>query len=47
MRNLTKAQFRRWVVRFVELCIYMVIMSVGCVATALAIGAALKALGVG
>ncbi len=47
MCRLTKAQFRRWVVRFIELCIYMVIMSVGCVATALVISAALKALGVG
>ena len=45
--RMTKAARRRWIVRFIELCIWMVIMSVGCVATALAISACLKALGVG
>ena len=44
---MTKAVFRKWVVRFIELVICMIIMSVGCVITALAVGAALRLLGVG
>ena len=44
---MTKAKYRRWVVRLIELCICMVVMSVGCVITALIISACLKALGVG
>ena len=43
---MTKAQFRRWVVRFIELVICMIIMSAGCVVTALAVSAALRLLGV-
>lgn len=45
--RMTKAARRRWIVRFVELCFWMVVMSVGCVFTALAISACLKWLGVG
>jgi len=45
--RMTRAARRRWIVRFVELCFYMVVMSCGCVVTALAISACLRALGVG
>jgi len=45
--RMTRAMRRRWIVRFVELCFYMVVMSCGCVVTALAISACLRALGVG
>ena len=45
--HISKATRRRYIIRFVELCFYMVIMSVGCVVTALAISACLRALGVG
>lgn len=45
--RMTKATRRRWIVRFAELCIYMIVLSCGCVAVALAISACLKALGVG
>ena len=44
---MTKAQYRRWVVRFVELVICMIVMSVGCVATALVVSWCLRILGVG
>lgn len=44
--RMTKATRRRWVIRFVELCFYMAVMSVGCVVTALVISACLKFLGV-
>ena len=44
--RMTRAARRRWIVRVVELCVYMVIMSVGCVAVALAISACLRAMGV-
>ena len=44
---MTKVQFRRWVVRFVELVICMVIMSIGCVCTALVVSWCLRLLGVG
>ena len=47
LSRMTKAMRRRQIVRFVELCFWMVILSVGCVATALAISACLKLLGVG
>ena len=45
--RMTKSTRRRYIVRFVELCFWMVVMSVGCVVTALAISACLRALGVG
>lgn len=45
--RMTKAARRRMIVRFIELCIYMTIMSAGCVATALTISGLLKLLGVG
>ena len=45
--RVSKAARRRWIVRFIELCFYMVVMSVGCVLTALAISEVLKWLGVG
>ena len=45
--RMTKAMRRRWIVRYIELCFYMVVMSVGCVVTALAISAFMKWLGVG
>lgn len=45
--RMTKAARRRQIVRFIELCFWMVILSVGCVATALAISACLRLLGVG
>lgn len=45
--RMTKATRRRWIVKFIELCVCMVIMSVGCVVTALVISACLKFLGVG
>ena len=44
---MTKVQFRRWVVRVVELCICMAILSVGMVAVAYFVGGCLKLLGVG
>lgn len=44
--RMTRAMRRRYIVRFVELCVWMVIMSVGCVAVALAISACLRLLGV-
>lgn len=47
MRTMTKATFRRWVVRFIELCIYMTVMSAGCVMVALILSGVLKMLGVG
>lgn len=43
---MTKAQFRRWVVKVIEVTICMTILSVGCVVTALAISACLRLLGV-
>lgn len=45
--RMTKATRRRYIIRFVELCFWMVVMSVGCVVTALAISACLRWLGVG
>lgn len=45
--RMTKAARRRWIVRLVELCFYMVVMSAACVVTALAISEVLKWLGVG
>ena len=45
--RLTKATRRRWIVRFIELCFYMAIMSIGCVVVALVVSAALRWLGVG
>lgn len=45
--RMTTAMRRRYIIRFVELCFWMVVMSVGCVVTALAISACLRALGVG
>lgn len=49
--RMTKAAYRRWVVHLIEMAIKytaaMVIMSVGCVATALIISACLRFLGVG
>lgn len=44
--RMTLAMRRRYIVRFVELCFWMVVLSVGCVATALAISVCLKWLGV-
>ena len=47
---MTKAEFRRWVVFWIEKAIKysaaMCILSIGCVVTALVISAALRALGV-
>ena len=45
--RMTKATRRRQIVRFVELCFWMVVMSIGCVGTALGISACLRLLGVG
>lgn len=45
--RLTKAVRRRMIVRFIELCFWMVVISAGCVATALAISVCLRWLGVG
>ncbi len=44
--RVTKAMRRRYIIRFVDLCFWMVVMSVGCVAVALAISGCLKLLGV-
>ena len=44
--RMTKAARRRWIVKFIELCVYMVILSVGCVLAALAISACLNLMGV-
>lgn len=44
---MTKAQFRRLVVKVIETSICMVIMSVGCVVAALIISVCLRILGVG
>lgn len=44
--RMTKAMRRRWIIRFVELCIWMVVMSVGCVVVALIISKCLAILGV-
>ena len=43
---LSRAQFRRWVVTVVEYCIYMFLLTMACVLTAMIMGACLKALGV-
>ena len=47
---MTKAEFRRWVVFWIEKTVWygtaMCILSIGCVVTALVISAALRALGV-
>lgn len=49
--RMTKAAWRRWVVHVVEMTIKytfaMIVMSVGCVAAALAISEVLKWMGVG
>ena len=45
--RMSKAVRRRWIVRFVELCIYMTGISIGCVLVALAVSQALRLLGVG
>lgn len=45
--RMTKAVRRRWIVRTIELCFWMVFLSVGCVATALLISRCLILLGVG
>lgn len=49
--GMSKAYFRRWVIYIVEMTIKymsaMIVMSVGCVVTALAIGWFLNLLGVG
>lgn len=45
--RMTKAARRRLIVRMIELFVYMIIMSIGCVATALIIGQGLRFLGVG
>ena len=44
--RVTKAMRRRYIVRFVELCFWMIVLSVGCVAAALAISKCLSILGV-
>jgi len=44
---MTKAQFRRWVVKVIEMSICMTVMSVGCVVAALVISWCLRILGVG
>lgn len=44
--RVTKATRRRMIVRFIELCFWMVVMSIGCVATAALISGGLKLLGV-
>lgn len=44
--RMTKAARRRKIVRFIELCFWMAVMSVGCVATALIISQCLRWLGV-
>ena len=45
--RMTKAMRRRWIVRTIELCFWMVFLSVVCVATALLISQCLRLLGVG
>lgn len=49
--RMTKVHFRRWVVHIIEMTLKysfaMIVMSVGCVAVALAISGCLKLLGVG
>lgn len=45
-KTMTKVQFRRWVVKFIECCICMAIISVGCIAVCYFVGACLKLLGV-
>ena len=44
--RMTRAMRRRWIVRFVELCFYMAVMSIGFVAVALIISQCLRWLGV-
>ena len=44
---MTKAQFRRWTVKLIELCICMAAMSVGGILVALIVSACLRAFGVG
>lgn len=44
--RMTRAARRRWIVRFVELCVYMAVIAVGCVAVALFVGKCLELLGV-
>lgn len=44
--RMTKAMRRRYIVRFVELCFWMVVLGVGCVAVALIISKCLALLGV-
>lgn len=45
--RMTKAMRRRKIVRLIELCFWMVVISILCVLTALAIGWCLNKLGVG
>ena len=44
---MSKVTFRRWVVKFVECCICMVIIALGCIGVASIMGVCLKVLGVG
>lgn len=43
---MTKVQFRRWTVKFIELCICMAVISVGCIVVAYLVSGCLKILGV-
>ena len=43
---MTKVQFRRWVVKYIECCICMVIFTVGCIAVCYIVSGCLKLLGV-
>lgn len=45
--RMSKATRRRWIIKFVELCVYMIVLSCGCVVVALAVSACLRWLGVG
>lgn len=43
---MTKVQFRRWVVRFIECCIIMAILCTGGVGVCMLVSAFFKAIGV-
>lgn len=43
---MTKAQFRRWVVRVAEYAIYMIILFIFCLIVCLVMGSCLRILGV-
>lgn len=43
---MTKVQFRRWVVKLVEMLVCMTILMIGCIAVCYIVGGCLKLLGV-